>query len=276
MKESKWLLYEAILKGQESDPEFLVRIDRRYFMGAMRNKLAISIILVLLLTVVGGTVWSLFRWHQSQKTPKSNSSEKLASAEGWKISRMHGNKRLYEASIESFSVERAKMGPFAIGPLHVAHLKNVVVDFYTEGLMSLAGAGKHSSQLGASIVDALEDSFTDIKNEPVFRSRKIRVLDLMGIALNLWDREKRVFRISSDRATIDRKTGDIIFIGHASLETAENGSLISYRIRWVKKTSLFRIDDAFVLTKGDIKKEGRSLETDYLLEKIKYPIKTGQ
>ena len=245
-------------------------------MRSRRKKRLIFIILVPALIVVGATLWSLFTLYQSRRAAQSLSSDSISSAEGWKISRMHGNNKLYDASIESFSVERAKMGPFTIGPLHIARLKNVVLDFHAEGLLSLAAARKRSTESGISMADALQDSFADIRSEPVFRSRKIRILDIERVALSLWEGEKRAFRISSDQATADRRTGDIIFIGHASLDAGENGSVIAYRIRLVKKTSLFRIDDAFILTRSGKKTEGRGLETDYRLKKITYKAKTDQ
>jgi hypothetical protein len=86
----------------------------------------------------------------------------------------------------------------------------------------------------------------------------------------LWDKDTKVFSISSDQATINRQTGDIVFVGHASLHAGSGGSVIAHRIRWVRKTSLFRITDQFILKKGSVTKEGRELETDYLLEKVKY------
>ena len=242
-------------------------------MRSTRKNLLVSIPLALLLIVVGLTLWSLFKWHRLQRTPQTYSSDKLTSAKGWKISQSHGDKKVYDASIENFSIERAKLGPFAIGPLHVAHLKQVVIDFYAEGLFSDADVNSNTSQLRAFKIDALSGPLADIRNHLLFRSKKIRILDITGVSLNLWQKEKRVFGISSDRATIDRQNGDIVFIGHASLDTAKNGSVISYRIRWVRKTSLFRIQDPFILTKGNEKKEGRELETDYLLEKISYQIK---
>lgn len=231
--------------------------------------LAISILLALILSVCGGAFWSLFTWYRFQRTPRSYPSHTLASGEGWRITQSNGNKRVYQASIESISIERAKLGPFAIGPLHVAHLNRVAIDFYAEGL-----ADKDPYKSDAFRIDILENSLVDIRNDPFFRSRKIKILDINDISLNLWDREKQVFGISSDRATIDRQTGDVIFIGHASLRAAENGSIISHRITWIRKTSLFRIRDPFIWTKGAVTKEGSELETDYLLQKIKYQTKS--
>ncbi len=230
--------------------------------------LLISVLLALILSVAVGTFWSVFRWHRLQRTPGSYPSHILASGEGWKITQSNGNRRVYQASIESISIERAKLGPFAIGPLHVAHLKGVAIDFYAEGLAD--GSPYKANTFGIGI---LENSLADIKNDRFFRGRKINILDIKDISLNLWDREKKVFSISSDQATIDRQTGDIVFIGHASLHAAENGSVLSHRIRWVRKTSLFRIQDSYIWTKGATTREGRELETDYLLQRIKYQIK---
>ena len=219
-------------------------------------------------------IWSLFKWNRLQGTPQLYSSDELTSAKGWKISQSHGRHKAYDASIESFSIDRAKLGPFAIGPLHVAHLKKVVVDFYAEGLSSNGDAGTDPSQPRAFRIDALAGPLADIRNHLLFRSKKVRIFDIAGVSLNLWQKEKKVFGISSDRATLDRQTGDIVFIGHAFLDAAESGNIISYRIRWIKKTSLFRIKDPFILTQGNKKKEGSELETDYLLKQIRYQIKS--
>ena len=238
-------------------------------MNLKRNKLLRFVLLALVLAVCVATLWSLFKWYQVPKTDQLNSSNTSRSAKGWKISHSHGNQKVYQASIESFSVERAKLGPFGIGPLQVAHFKKVVIDFYSEGLLSYAKTEKAPPKSAAFGIEALEGPLADIKNDLLFRSKKIGILDIIGISLNLWESDKRVFNVSSDRATMDRQTGDLIFTGHASLDAAQNGHIISHRIRWVKKTSLFRLKDPFIFTRGDEKKEGRELETDYLLKNIK-------
>jgi len=243
-------------------------------MSSRRKKFLLSFLLAVLLTVCAGTLWSLLNWYRLQRTPQVHPSDKLASTTGWKIYRSSGNKKVYQASVETFSIERARLGPFAIGPLQVARLQKVVIDFYAEGLLSDPGADGDPSKSDTFKIDTIEGPLADIRNDLLHRSRKIGILDIDGISLNLWQREKRIFGISSDRATIDRKTGDVIFIGHASLDAAENGSIISHRITWVRKTSLFRINDPFILAKADERKEGRELETDYLLKKVKYQIKS--
>ena len=243
-------------------------------MISKRKKLLVSILLAILLIVCLGTLWSIYRWYRFQRTPQLYSSGTLTSAKGWKISQSRGNQKVYQASVESFSIDRAKLGPFAIGPLYIAHLKEVVIDFYAEGLSSDGEVGKNPSRLRTFGIDALEGPLADIRNDLLSRSRKIRILDITGVSLNLWEKGKRVFNISSDRATMDRPTGDIVFIGHASLDAAENGCIISYKIRWIKRTSLFHITDPFILTKGNKKREGRELQTDYLLNKIRYQIKS--
>ncbi len=243
-------------------------------MSSDKRKLLLSVLIATLLIVCAGTIWSFLRSYRLQRTPQSSPSGKLASIEGWKIFRSNGNKRVYQGSIESFSLERAKLGPFAIGPLQVARLQKVVIDFYAEGLLSNAAPDKDPYKQQTFRIDTLEGPLADIRNGLFYRNRATRIVDINGISLNLWEKEKRVFRISSDRATIDRQTGDLIFTGHASLDAAENGSIISHRIRWVRKTSLFRIKDPFILTKADERKEGRELETDYQLKKIRYQIES--
>jgi hypothetical protein len=240
-------------------------------MNSKRKALFISILSALLLTVCIGT-WSYLKWSRRQSPPRSNLSDKLASSKGWEIYQSNGNKKIYQASIESFSVERAKLGPFAIGPLYVGHVKKALIDLYAEGFLSDAEGDEHQSKLETFRIEKVEDLLADIKNNLFSRSKKVRILDINGISLSLWEGEKRVFQISGDRGAIDRQTGDIIFTGHACLDAAENGSIISHRIRWVRKTSLFRIMDPFILTKGNEKKEGRELETDHLLKKISYRV----
>jgi hypothetical protein len=227
--------------------------------------LLISIFLALILCIGFGTLWSLYKWYRLQREPPSYPSHILASGEGWVITQSNGNKRVYQASIKSISIERARLGAFEIGPLHVARLDKVAIDFYVEGL-----ASKALYSPDAFGIEILENSLADIKKDRMFRNQNIRILKIKDITLRLWDKDTKVFGISSDQATIDRQTGDILFVGHASLHAGSSGSVIAHRIRWVRKTSLFRITDQFILRKGSVVKEGRELETDYLLEKVKY------
>lgn len=246
---------------------------RSVAMYAKNPKTFLIIALAPILIAAAWGAWLLHNWYQSHGEPLPNHSSALLSVEGWKISRMAGGKKLYDASIESFSTNRAQLGPFEIGPLHVLHLKNTTLDFYSEGLAALEQESRHSARIGNTLIKALESSFADLKNEPLFRSRKIKILDMEGVRLNLWEKGKQVFAISSDTATMDRATGDLIFVGHVVLDAKENGRLISYRARWIKQTSLFRIDDAFILTQGNNKREGRGVETDYLLKDVSYQAK---
>jgi hypothetical protein len=290
-------------------------------MSSNTKRLLLSILIALLLTVCLATLWSLLSSYRLRSTAGSRPSDKLASIQGWKIHRSNGNTTVYRGSIESFTIERAKLGPFAIGPLRVARLQKVVIDFYLEGLLSNPGPAKrpanisnaepekhpskrsnaqsakdlsrippaepqkslskisageparHPSKIETFGIDTLEGPLTDIQSGLFYRSSTTRIVEITGICLNLWAGEKRVFKISSDHARIDRQTRDLVFIGHASLDAAENGSIISHRITWVRKTSLFRIKDPFVLTKAAETKEGTELETDYQLKTINYHIK---
>ena len=242
-------------------------------MSSNTKRLVLSIAIALFIIVCAATLWSLLRSYRLRSAPESRPSDKLASIQGWKIHRSNGRITVYQGSIESFFIERAKFGPFAIGPLHVARLQKVVIDFYLEGLLSIAAPEKHPSKMETFGIGTLEGPLADIQNGLFHRSRKTTVVEITGICLNLWAGEKRVFRISSDNARIDRQTRDIVFIGHASLDAAENGSIVSHRITWVRKTSLFRIKDPFILTKADETKEGREMETDYQLKTINYHIR---
>jgi hypothetical protein len=301
-------------------------------MTSNQKRLLLSILTLLLLTVCLATFWSFLKSYRLRGARQTNPPEKLASIEGWRIHRSNGNITVYEGSIASFSLERAKLGPFAIGPLHVARLQKVVLDFYLEGLLSNAGPERFPSRsttapprktssepssagnaklpskrspapsqttsspktTAASVnqrskpsdtepvnrrsptdafrIDTLEGPLTDIRNGLLHGRGTTRVIEIQGITLNLWAAGKRVFSISSDHARIDRQTGDLVFTGHASLDAAENGSIITHRITWVRKTSLFRIKDPYVLTQAHQTKEGGELETDYRLTTISYNI----
>jgi hypothetical protein len=273
------------------------------------KRLLLWIPITIFLAVCGATVWSLLTSYRFRTGTESHLSNKLASIKGWKTQQFNGNTKIYEASVESFAIERAKLGPFAIGPLYVARLDKVVIDFYLEGLSSVPEyanklsdipvaapakdvsktrtptasqnrspatapkPGQGPSKTESFSLDSLEGPFADIHNSLFYRRGTIRILRINGLCVNLWAGEKRLFRISGDHAEMDRQTRDIVFTGHASLDAAENGSVISHRITWVRKTSLFRIKDPFILTKAEEKREGRELETDYQMKRIRYHIK---
>ena len=240
-----------------------------------RIKLWIGILLgTLVIVSTGAVLWSLFQGNLARSKSSMEHSGTPAPSEGFELKYLKGDIKVYEASIGSFSLKKAKLGPFAIGPLNVARFEKVAIDMYTEGLLTDADRDNDISKLDTFGVDNLESLFGRIKEDSLFRKRKIGIIDINGISLNLWEGEKKVFNITSDRLTMDRRTGDVIFIGHASLDAAENGSVIAHRIRWVKKSSLFRIEDAYILTRGNDRKEGRGLETDHLLKKIEYEVKS--
>ncbi len=102
---------------------------------------------------------------------------------------MIGDKRRHDSSINTFPIKRAHMRPFAIGPLHLADLKNAKLDCYAGGLASLADEGQHSAHSETSMVGAMDRSLADIRNEPVSRSRKISILDIPGVTVDLWGNE---------------------------------------------------------------------------------------
>lgn len=297
------------LTGPSPDLQLYGGFDRQALMLKKTKRLLLWIPITVFLAVCGATVWSLLTSYRFRTETESHLSNKLASVKGWKTQRLNGNTKVYEASVESFAIERGKLGPFSIGPLHVARLDKVVIDFYLEGLSSVpefakklpdipvaapaknvrktpapparqngsaATAPEHRQEPAKTesfSLDSLEGPLADIHNSLFYRRSTIRVLSINGLCVNLWAGEKRLFRISSDHAEMDRQTRDIVFTGHASLDAAENGRVISHRITWVRKTSLFRIKDPFVLTKAAEKREGRELETDYQMKRIRYQIK---
>jgi hypothetical protein len=201
----------------------------------------------------------LFQREATHQSKEFVSSSGMASGKGISFFESHGEKKVYRVSIDNFSVEGARLGPFAIGPLVVAHLNKVTVDLYLEGIES--GLGRLTERASLDF----ERPISNIrKNLP----SRIKTIKLDNISINLWKSEKRIFRISSDTATVDRKTGEIIFTGHANMDAGENGNLISHRIRWDKDTGLFKVIDPYILVKNGKKIEGKGIETDYLLNKI--------
>ncbi len=234
------------------------------------------LILFLILGIVSYIIFSISS-HKSLKQINENfeeTSSKLAFAKGISFIEYHGDKKVLAVSIESFSIERARLGPFAIGPMHIAYLNKVAIDMYMD-------------ENGLKIDDKMEKNFFEKKsmedNKPDIEKpiseirknlpsqfRKVKGIEFKEVSLNLWKNEKRIFRIWSDSATIDRQTGDIVFTGHANMDAGENGRLQSHRIRWDRKTHLFKVMDPFYLIKNGKKTEGKGIETDYLMKKISY------
>jgi hypothetical protein len=196
------------------------------------------------------------------------SLSKLPQGKGIYFVGYQGNNKIYAVSIDSFSIERVRLGPFAIGPLNAAHLNKINVDLYLDEMESSLNV-KESKGKEESPID-FEAPISNIKKNLPIQSKHIKGIKLKDISINLWRDGKRIFRISSDRATADRKTEDLIFMGHAIMDANEKGNLKSYRIKWNKKTHLFRVTDSYILTKGNSRREGKGIETDYLFRQIKY------
>jgi hypothetical protein len=175
-------------------------------------------------------------------------------------------------SVDSVSVERAKLGPFAIGPLHVAHLNKVAIDLNLDEIEPLLDKENVEGQgEGGKALD-FENPVSRIKEKLPPEARKIRGVNIKEVSINLWKKEQRILRITSDTAAIDRNSGDLIFIGHATMDAGERGNLISHRIRWNRKTHFFRITDPYIFTKDGKKIEGEGMETDYLFKRIGYQL----
>jgi hypothetical protein len=194
-------------------------------------------------------------------------TSKLAFGKGISFVEYRDDRKIYSVSIDSFFIERARLGPFAIGPLNIAHLNKVAIDLYLGDNESRSKEKLEDKTTEKNLL-SLEKPISDIKKNLPLQIKKVKRIELKDISLNLWENERRIFRISSDSATVDRKTGDIVFTGHATMETDENGKLQSYRIRWDRKTHLFKVMDPYYLIKNGRKTEGKGIETDYLLERI--------
>jgi hypothetical protein len=239
-----------------------------------QKRIALKILIILLfMGVVVATFLSLsIRKEKPQISKEPKSPARLFFGKGISFVEYHGDKKIYSVSVDSVSVERAKLGPFAIGPLHVAHLNKVAIDLNLDEIEPLLdkenveGQGEGEKALG------FENPVSRIKEKLPPEARKIKGLNIKEVSINLWKKEQRILRISSDTATIDRKSGDLVFTGHAKMDAGENGNLISHRIRWNRKTRLFRVTDLYIFTKDGKKIEGEGMETDYLFKRITHQL----
>jgi hypothetical protein len=233
----------------------------------MSNRKVKFIKLIFLLTILGTflAVLTMVLLQENTTFPRKEfeSDSKFASGKGISFVETHGDKLIHRVSIDAFSIERAKLGPFAIGPLIVAHLNNVKIDLYRDGIESKLESQEKGKQEWMSI-----DFEKPISNISRNLPHKIKNIKLESICFNLWENEKMIFSLSSKTASFDRKTGEIIFTGNVKMDAVENGSLLSHRIRWDRNTALFKVADAYLLTKGEKAIEGRGIETDYSLTKI--------
>lgn len=240
---------------------------------------------LILFSIFGIIVYLIFSISFQKATQRLSkrfeTSSKLASAKGISFVEYHGDKKLYSVSIDSFYIERARIGPFAIGPFHIAFFNKVIIDLFQEGIESKLDQEIADNKI--QIVEKkiqkidrknnflnLDTTLMEIGRKLPFEAKKIKGIEVKEISINLWKEGERIFRISSNSATLDRKTKDIIFTGQANLDAGENGTLLSHRIRWDRKTHLFRVLDSYYLIRKGQRTEGKGIETDYLLKKISF------
>jgi hypothetical protein len=242
----------------------------------MSNRKVKFIKLIFLLTILCTfiAVLTLLLLQENTAFPRKEfeSDSKFASGKGISFVETHGDKLIYRVSIDSFSIERARLGPFAIGPLIVAHLNEVKIDLYHDGIETNKSESKVETQVKGKGEWSSMDFERPILNISRNLPHKIKNIRLDGICFNLWDSGQKIFSLSGKTAIIDRKTGEIIFTGHVKMDASENGNLLSHRIRWDRRTGLFKVIDAYLLTKDGKAIEGRGIETDYSLKKITHLI----
>ncbi len=227
------------------------------------------VVLFLALGIAAYTIFSLSLQKTSAPLSKGHRTpSRLAFAKGISFVEYRGDRKVYKVSIDSLLVEKTRFGPFAINPLRVATLNKVAIDLYTID-DDLPLAEQLSGKMREEKLD-LEKPVLDIRKNLPSEFRKVRRIELKEISITLWKNDEKVFRISSDSATIDRQTGDVVFTGHANLEAGENGRLQSHRIRWDRKTHLFKVTDPFYLFRDGKRTEGKGVETDYMLRRISY------
>lgn len=215
-----------------------------------------------------------FQKASQQLSKRFETSSKLAFAKGISFVEYHGDKKVYSISIDSFYIERTRIGPFAIGPFHIAFLNKVIIDLFQVGIETKLDQAIEENKMQKierkNEFLNLDAMLIEIRRKLPFEARKIKSIEVKDITINLWKGEERIFRISSNSATLDRKTRDIIFTGQANLDAGENGNLLSHRIRWDRRTRLFRVTDHYYLIQKGKKTEGKGIETDYLLKRISY------
>jgi hypothetical protein len=242
-------------------------------MNFKQKKAAIKILILSL--IIGVVIFTFFtvNWRgRGHFTQGYKSSSKLAYAKGISFVEYHGDKKVYTIAIDSFYVERARLGPFAIGPFRVVYLNKVDVELYQEGIES-----KLEQEIKENRTEKIEkkreilnfdSTLLDIRRKLPIEIKKVKGIEIKEISINLWKKGERIFRISSNSAIVDRKTKDLIFTGQANLDAGENGKLISHRIRWDRKTKMFKIADSYYFIKDGRRVEGKGIETDYLLTRM--------
>jgi hypothetical protein len=229
--------------------------------------------LLILLSILGISVITVLLLLTHKKNNQSlkdfRPTSKLAYAKGIHFTEYRGEKKVYSASIETFSVERARVGPFAIGPLRVGQFSKVNVDLYLDAIESSQGKanGANDKDLGEELQD-FGSPISNIRNNLPPELRRVRAIKLKDLSISLWKHGERIFRISSDTAELDPKTRDLIFVGHAMIDSGPSGRLLSHRIRWDNKTRLFSAGGPYLLTKNGEKREGTGIEVDYLFRQI--------
>ncbi len=236
-----------------------------------KRRLAKILILASILGIsVITALFLLAHRKHAEPTGPFRSASKLAYAKGISFTEYRGEKKVYSVKIDTFSVERARLGPFAIGPLRIAQFNKVNVDIYLDGIESKdqkPGATNEGGRDG-DLLD-FENPISRIKENLPGELKKIRGFKVKDVSVSLWKNDERVFRISSDAADFDQKTRDLIFAGHAMIDSGKNGKLLSHRIRWNSKTRLFRAAGPYLLEK-DGRREGAGIEVDYLFRQVHY------
>jgi hypothetical protein len=166
-------------------------------------------------------------------------------------------REIFSLDIGSFKIRKIKLGFFRVGLFKTAELENVEINFYINE--NVKGITKEPFDFEkcflASELPGLE---------------KVRGVEIKNIKINIMQENRIISSISSDYAEIDLARKDVIFKGNVKISSQEDKVLRCYRIRWVNKTNRFKTNDFYKLTKEGKAFEGKGLETDYLLENIRF------
>jgi hypothetical protein len=153
----------------------------------------------------------------------------------------------------------------------VAQFSKVNVDLYLDAIESKREnvSKANDNDLERELQD-FETPISNIRKNLPVELKRVKAFKLKDLSLNLWKNGERIFRISSDTAEVDQKTRDLIFVGHAMMDSEGNGRLLSHRIRWSSKTRLFSAGGPYLLTMNGDRREGTGIELDYLFKRIQY------
>lgn len=173
------------------------------FLNWNRKSIKWLLLFSIVIMMTGILVVFLLQRDATYQSKEFLSPSSMASGKGVSFFESYGEEKVYRVSIDNFSVEGARLGPFAIGPLVVAHLNKVTVDLYLEGIESRLKSQKIGKGGGRLAEWAFLDFERPISNIRKNLPSKIKSIKLDTISFNLWKSEKKS---SESRVTLLQST----------------------------------------------------------------------